>query len=641
MNTRSDIMERHNTGSGLLHESNRADDMLSTRAAFAVADCADSATEMDRSICTRAELVTPSLAGKPVVLLTGPWPHGPSKSVIELDQVLDRRYLQLDREAERLVELAGGEGDRQEGPLPLAWVNALGLRYYLVKLLRVVEFFTQVQPPRQGERIGLVADRADRDDVALISTICQRAGASCTVQWNGQQAEPPAPAVLQEEWWRRTLRHLAYRLRRTDRSPDAHPRVILCGNPRFLDPVCQVLHERNCHLWWLYDRFAVKPFFQWHAKGIHQLTCQENAAPGPHEDSPVTLPPLVYRGIDLRPIVAEWLTQRLAQRKRDQRRWEDQIAAHFQRIRPHLLVMEEDATPMKRIALALARRCGAQSFVVQHGAPVARFGFAPLAADGFFAWGHSTREQLERWEIPTERIFVTGSPVHDRLHECLRGVSRKGSPGGSPRILLLATVPPRDHRPDVIEMNLNSRTYAEMIEAAFGAVESLPGATLIIKPHPRTKNDPIIQAARARHPNLRVETAPSPSLAESLRGVDCVLSCLSSAGIEATLAGIPVVQLVPRGAGEILPAERWGLLGSASDSAQLRPLINKGLCQSDTQDAGDLGSVFANASFWGRQSAKAPDAATRIAEILLGHGQTDKKKLPVRSTIGDGWQVRA
>ena len=175
-------------------------------------------------------------------------------------------------------------------------------------------------------------------------------------------------------------------------------------------------------------------------------------------------------------------------------------------------------------------------------------------------------------------------------------------------------------------MNLNSRTYAEMIEAAFGAVESLPDATLIIKPHPRTKDDPIIQAAKARHPNLRVETVRRPSLAESLRGVDCVLSCLSSAGIETTLAGIPVVQLVPRGAGEILPAERWGLLGSASNAAQLRPLINKGLRQSDKQNIGDLGSVFANAAFWGRQSAKAPDSATRIAEILLEHAGRRAKR---------------
>lgn len=631
MSSRLDIMERYDTGSGLLHESNRADDALSTRAAFAVDGCVESpilegAAEMDRSICTRAELATPTLASKPVVLLTGLWPHGASKSVIELDQMLDRRFVRLDREAERLAELAGGEGDRQEGALPLAWVNALGLRYYLVKLLRIVEFFVRIQPPRQGERIGLIADRADRDDVALISTICRRAGASCTVQWHGGQAEPPAPAALQEQWWRRTLRHLADRLRRKDDSRDAHPRVVLCGNPRFLDPVCQMLHERNCRLWWLYDRFAVKPFFQWHGKGIYQLTCQEHAASSPNEVPPISLPPLAYRGIDLRPVVAEWLAQRLAQRRQDQRRWEARIAAHFQKIRPHLLVMEEDATPMKRIALAMARRCDAQSFVVQHGAPVARFGFAPLAADGFFAWGLSTREQLERWEIPAERIFVTGSPSHDRLHESLHSLSQRGSPGGSPRILLLATVPPRDHRPDVIEMNLNSRTYAEMIEAAFAAVQSLPGATLIIKPHPRTKDDPIIQAAKARHPNLRVETARRPSLVESLRGVDCVLSCLSSAGIEATLAGIPVVQLVPRGAGEILPAERWGLLGSASSSAQLLPLINKGLRQSDKQGTGDLSSVFANASFWGRRSAKAPDAATRIAEILLEHGETDKTK---------------
>lgn len=575
-------------------------------------------TEVDRYILTRAEFADPSLSEKPVVVLTGAWPHGPSKLVVELDTTIDRRFAWVDREAERLAELAGGEVPDRRAALPVPWVNVLGLRYYLLKLLRVIEYFSSVQPPSEGERIGVIADQADGDDVAILAALCRRAGAECRLRWHGNHRDEEDSVSQPEEWWRRAMRCLADRLRLTGNNRNGGHRVVLCGSPRFLDPVCQVLYERKCRVWWLYDRFAVKPFCRWHIKGITQLTCQDSPCrEDTSEADPIDLPPLEYRGVDLRGLVSEWLAHRLVGRRHDQRRWFDQIHRHFQQIRPDLLVMDEDATPMKRIALAIARRYGGKTFVVQHGAPVARFGFAPLAADGFFAWGLSTREQLERWGIAGERVFMTGSPSHDALFETLHKAPKNIRPGSSSRILLLATVPPRDRRPDLIELNLNSRSYHEMIEAAFAAAEAIPGATLVVKPHPRTKTDPVIQAAVSRHPNLQVELIQSGSLAESLRGIDCVLSCLSSAGIEATLADTPVIQLIPRGAGHVLPADRWGLFGSASNEAELLPLIRHALHHQGPRTSAALDAVFANTSFWGRQSNSVPDSATRIVAILL------------------------
>jgi hypothetical protein len=575
--------------------------------------------EMDRYIFTRADFADPSIVQTPVAVLTGAWPHGASKFVVELDSTIDHRFTWIDREAERLAELAGGEEPDRKVTLPVPWVNALALRYYLVKLLRVIEYFSSVEPPKEGERICVIADQADRDDVAVIAAICRRSGAECHVGWRGSQADEDVSVTEREEWWRRTMRYLADWLPLPGNERSSGHRAVLCGNPRFLDPVCQVLHERKCRVWWLYDRFAVKPFCRWHARGIRQLTCQGSPyrEEGPGDD-PIDLPLLQFRGVDLRGLVSEWLNRRLGGRRHDQRRWHEQIDRHFQQIRPNLLVMDEDATPMKRIALAVARRHGGKSFIVQHGAPVARFGFAPLAADGFLAWGISSREQLERWDIPAERVFVTGSPSHDALHQTFQRRAPKNVRSDSPpRILLLATVPPRDRRPDLIEMNFNSRSYHEMIEAAFAATEAIPGATLLVKPHPRTKRDPIIQAAVSRHPGLQVEVVRSGSLAESLRGIDCVLSCFSSAGIEATLANVPVVQLMPRGAGQILPSDRWGLLGSASSGDELLPLMKKALHGRGPSTNTARGAVFANASSWEQKSVKVPDAATRIADILL------------------------
>ncbi len=580
---------------------------------------------LDRYVLTRPEFAHPALVRRPVVLLTGAWPYDSSQHVVELDSTLDCRFARLDRQAECLSQRAGREPLDCRSALPSAWVNCLGLRYHLVRLLRVIEYFSSVQPPERGERLCLMADRTDADDVAIITAMCRRAGAECLVRWRGDKPQEELSITEPEEWWRRSMRRLADGLSLPGRTFRAGPRVVLCGNPRFLDPVCQVLHERRCRIWWLYDRFAVKPFFRWHIKGVPQLTCQD--APhreGEPEDDRIDLPPLPFQGIDLRPFVLNWLGGRLAARRRDQRRWHEQIDRHFRRIRPDLLVMDEDATPMKRIALAVARRYGGKSFVIQHGAPIARFGFAPLAADGIFVWGLSTLEQLERWGVPKEKVFVTGSPCHSALGQSLRrSVSRRVQVHRSPRILLLATVPPRDCRPDLVELNLNSRSYAEMIEAAFAAAGALDGATLVIKPHPRTRTDQTIDEAMLRHPNLPVEVVRSRSLEESLRGIDCVLSCLSSAGIEATLADIPVIQLVPRGAGQILPFDRWGLDGSAASAAELLPLLQKALSGQRPSGSTARRAVFADASFSVRGSSQAPDSAARIADILLDQAKPD------------------
>ena len=574
-------------------------------------------TEMDRIVVTRPSLIDPSIPQKPIVLLTGAWPGSRGKSVVELDVTIDQRFGWIDKEAERLAEVAGGSITPVKR-LPVPWVNVLALRYYLVKLLRVIEFFYKVQPPRKNERVHVIADRADRDDVAIIAAFCRRAGAKCTVQWSGEEEDGSASAAEREEGWRKTLRQLISRLPEKELESDRHRRVVLCGNPRYLDSLCRVLHDRKCHIWWLYDRLAVKSFFQWRRKGIEQLTCQDDSFVPEEAEEPIDLPKLEFRGMDLRNLVSEWLGKRLASRRHDQRRWQRQIERHFHEIKPDFLVMDEDATPMKRIALAIMRRNGGGSYVIQHGAPVARFGFAPLEADGFFAWGRSTREQLQIWDVPPERIHITGSPAHDLLYEAIRKTRRKArKPDVPARILLLATVAPRDDRPDVIEMNMNSRTYGEMIEAAFAAVEGIPDGVLVIKPHPRSRDDSAVRDAASRHPKVKAERSKASSLEASLRGVDCVLSCLSSAGIEATLANLPVIQLVPRGAGRILPFDRWGLLGSASNAQELLPLIQEALKMRGRVKNPVFGDVFANASCWARSSKNVPDSANRIADILL------------------------
>jgi hypothetical protein len=480
-------------------------------------------------------------------------------------------------------------------------VNSLDLRYYLVKLLRVVAWFTGVRPLARSDSLELLAERGrDEDYAELLAQLCRLPGAQFTVRWqDGAAAEPlVAENGLVRRWSGRLLRCIEPGRRR-----GRHPRVVLCGNPQLLDPICRELLSAGAALWWLYDRFAFRAWLRWRWHGVGQLVCNSSqgrrnglAAPVPAE--------IPCRGVNLAGPVQHWLDLRLQQQGPGQTRLLEQMDKHFRRLQPDVLVLAEDATPLARLAVEVARRHQAASVVIQHGAPCCRFGFAPLAADRILVWGRSSRNQLMRWDIPGEQIVVTGSPRHDRLWSRLSlsghrpkvgrerdGVrvdageasphplplSRKERGGFRPRFLLLATIPPRDERPDAITLRLTSRTYAEVIQRAFAAVSRIPGSRLTVKLHPRAAADPVVCAAAARFPDLPVKIFAQGKLEKFLGRADCVLSCGSSAGVDAMLSGRPVIHLLPAGAQEFLSEDAWGFAAVACTAAELERAIGKAL----------------------------------------------------------------
>src|SRR6185312_2305096 len=79
------------------------------------------------------------------LLLEGFWsPPAASPAHWSLDEAIDERHGWIDRAA---ADLAARLGDSANGEIAFAYLNALSLRYYLVKLLRVTAFFDQVQRP--------------------------------------------------------------------------------------------------------------------------------------------------------------------------------------------------------------------------------------------------------------------------------------------------------------------------------------------------------------------------------------------------------------------------------------------------------------------------------------------------------------
>ncbi|MEX2121673.1 MAG: hypothetical protein WD847_18960 [Pirellulales bacterium] len=567
---------------------------------------------------------------RPLLLLEGSWPAAPTDGACwSLDDSIDHRIDSIDAAAVDLATRAAGPASPLFGPVAaLADLHSLSLRYYLARLLRVIAFFDHVHAPAVGEAIDLyLASRGDEDYHDLFTELARRHGWRLTVYWHESSAPLPRRARRPSRW-RRWAAAAADRL--TPRVPppacpavssaDQAPRVILCGSPRVLDPICAELVARGCQIWWLYEQFAVRCWWRWRRAGVRQLTLAPSPIAALPSDEALPRGLLTYHQIDLTSSIARFLHRRPG--------WLGQSVSVPQsssvspRVPPvpccksasggspcplvdssSLLILDEDCTPLKRAAIAFARSHGIKSVVVQHGAPCVRFGFAPLHADVFYAWGESSRRQLEAWQVPSERIVVTGAPGKGEGGEGDKATRRQGDKAtktkvpstkiqepspkiqlatsnqqpATSQILLLATVPPSDHRPDSVAFHLTRRTHRRMIEIAFAAVARLPRARLIVKLHPRSVDDSDFRAVMARFPALDVRLVRHADCRTLVHDADCVLSCASTAGIEAAWSGAPVIQLLPLGSADILPAHRWGLLGTAREQAELDVLLARAL----------------------------------------------------------------
>lgn len=558
----------------------------------------------------------------PALLLEGVWPGGHARQKHwSLDESIDDRHRWIDRAAAELTERLGAvrsarrpasmeTTENEAGEITFAYLNALALRYYFVKLLRVVAFFDQVRRPAASEIVRLhVARGRDDDYVDLFRELAKAHGFVL-------ELAPREPKVTAEgggeprHAWRRWAARAA-ELLSSVKTMHSDERIVLCGNPRLLDPVCEALVARGCRVWWLYERFAVRSWLRWRRLGVAQLVCEvATDRPCRYSDGG-SICDLTVRGVDLASPIERWLAGQAAKHGAAQSRLVAQINEHFGTVQPTGLVLDEDATPLKRAAVALARRHAARSLVVQHGAPCGPFGFAPQAADKLCVWGNSSREQLLHWGAAPERVCVTGWPRAEG-RRALRSAPTLRRRNATKQILLLATMPPDDRRPDTVSFHLTRQTHEQMLDIACSAVARLPRAKLSIKLHPRSSDDTAFRQALARHPKLRAEVVRTRHLDRLISRSDCVLSCASTSGIEAALAGAPVIQLLPAGSGDILSADRWGLLGSARDQGELDELLNRALARG-WRSPEELAPMLDAVCFHDLRRS----AADRIVDVLL------------------------
>jgi hypothetical protein len=487
------------------------------------------------------------------LLLEGSWPDslsGPARW--SLDECVDARDQWIDDEATRLSEqlCRSPSLDRPIDLAGLAFLDALRVRYYLVKLLRLVVLLSRLAGSTRFSKWQVYVERElDQDYELIIRQLADAVGVPLMMVELSTRHEQPPPLAANSAL-RRGLARMLARPGVAPAAANGPPRFVLCGNPRILNPICVELVARGCTVWWLYDRFAVKHWLAWRAVGVRQIVCDTESHRGGSLAGCWPAEAVVHGPVDLAPAL-RWFIQREAVRHGSSvARIAERVDAEFRRIRPTHVVVDQDASPLPRAAIVAGRQLGAASAVVQHGVPAVQFGFVPLLADQVFVWNEASQRQLVSWKVAAERIHVTGPTCFEEsaLPQC--------APGRRPRLLLALTTPPADGRPDSVAYHLTTKTHHAMLRAALAAARKL-NCRLLIKLHPRASHRAQIAALLTEYPGLRARIVRSRKLQKLFARVDCVLSCASTAGWEAQLSGLPVIQLLPTGSADVLPPSLW------------------------------------------------------------------------------------
>uniref|UniRef100_UPI0004DF6B81 Wzz/FepE/Etk N-terminal domain-containing protein n=1 Tax=Chloroflexus sp. MS-G TaxID=1521187 RepID=UPI0004DF6B81 len=204
------------------------------------------------------------------------------------------------------------------------------------------------------------------------------------------------------------------------------------------------------------------------------------------------------------------------------------------------LLLASDAHHGERLFTLVANQLGIPSLVVQHGATLDDFGYVPLYATRFAAWGEISKQWLIARGVSPERIVITGSPRLDHLADNKKfGLTREDfcsqlslPPSG---LWVLWAMDP-----------ITKQENAAILKVLLDVVNRIEWCYLIIRPHPGSPQTAWISRFVNSQKHV-VISSPEYPLYEILKAVDAVIIQDSTVGLEAMALDKPVIVLYPKG----------------------------------------------------------------------------------------------
>lgn len=229
--------------------------------------------------------------------------------------------------------------------------------------------------------------------------------------------------------------------------------------------------------------------------------------------------------------------------------WIETLSEAFDRLQPRCVVSTTYSNIVGRATACVAKRRGAGSVFVQHGMfPDCDF-FAYFCNDLLLLWGEANRRTMLRNGVASEQIQVVGPSIYDPLARRLAASAPNRYPrAGEPlRIAYLAS------RTGglAVSSSIARRCFTAVAEAA----SRIPNAELRVKVHPGDKSGLLESLARSYS---SVSIASSGSAQDIICESDVAIVVSSTTGLEACMAGRPLIVLEVAGAPEYGPYEQYG-----------------------------------------------------------------------------------
>ena len=227
-----------------------------------------------------------------------------------------------------------------------------------------------------------------------------------------------------------------------------------------------------------------------------------------------------------------------------------------------LAVLPYDSPPETRVVVEAARAAGVPALVVQHG-----FGQPEpndpdkTQADAVAVWSDWDRQNLAG--TVRGEIAVTGNPGAAGLRAAPRVPADRG------RTLVLVEYISR------LSLRADNRTAFRHVHAALEALASArPGTTAILRPHPADHAPATFALAARDHKELNVAVDESSLIETLVAECDLCVAAVSTAALQAGLAGLPVVLLNVTGAPSPWPFDEGGPIPLATSADELAQAIS-------------------------------------------------------------------
>lgn len=192
------------------------------------------------------------------------------------------------------------------------------------------------------------------------------------------------------------------------------------------------------------------------------------------------------------------------------------------------LLLHSDAHHGSRLFTLVGQQLGIPSVVAQHGLTLGEWGYIPLYANYFAAWGNQSRQWMIDHGVSPERIVITGSPRIDRILS-LTPLSRTDLHLPEQRKLILWPIDPGpiSHLRSIFEQIMQ-------------AISDNPPLTLLIRPHPSMREISWLKEAAAKYSQCLFSPAHY-DLFSIIYHCEAILVQETTVGVEAMAFEKPII----------------------------------------------------------------------------------------------------